>query len=200
MQTQFFNEKEYLSKAFSAISAINQEICNFEFEGCHFQDCNFTDSTFNKCKFIECTFTRCNFSVVKVNQSRFTDVEFYECKMVGIDWTMASWPRLVFSVSINFNKCIISNSSFFGLKLDEIKIHECKAHDVDFRGGSFCRADFTYTDFANGQFGKANLCGADFSEATNYDIDIFSSKITRAKFSRHEAVRLLNSLDVELVD
>ena len=200
MQTSFTNEKDYLSKTFSNISAIDQEICNIEFEGCHFRDCNFTESIFKKCRFIECTFTRCNLSVIKVPQCQFTDVVFDECKLVGIDWTTASWPRLVFSVSLKFNKCIINDSSFFGLNLDEIAMEECKAHDVDFRDGSFCRAVFTYTDFTNSLFGKTNLSGADFSEATNYDIDIFNNKISKAKFSRYEAVRLLNSLDIELVD
>jgi len=200
MQPSLNNTKEYLSQIFSNHSGINQEICNIEFEGCQFQDCNFTETTFRKCRFIECTFTRCNLSVMKVPQSQFTDVVFNECKLVGVDWTRASWPRLVFSVSLKFNKCIINDSSFFGLNLDEIVIEECKAHDVDFRDGSFCRADFTYTDFTNSLFGKTNLSGADFSEATNYDIDIFNNKISKARFSRYEAVRLLNSVDIELVD
>ena len=199
MQTVLNNEKEHLSKVFSKLSAINQEICNIEFEDCHFQDCNFTDTTFKQCRFIECTFSRCNLSVIKVAQSQFTDVVFEECKLVGVDWTRAAWPRLVFSVSLKFNKCIINDSSFFGLSLDEIVIEECKAHDVDFRDGRFCRAVFTYTDFSNSLFGKTDLSGADFSEATNYDIDIFNNKISKAKFSRDEAVRLLNSVDIELV-
>jgi fluoroquinolone resistance protein len=200
MQPSFDNETEYLAKAFGNISATGQELCNIEFEGCHFHDCNFAETIFKKCRFIECTFTRCNLSVMKVPQSQFADVVFDECKMVGVDWTRASWPRLVFSVCIKFSKCIINDSSFFGLHLDEIAIADSKAHDVDFRDGSFCRAVFTCTDFTNSLFGKTNLSGADFSEATNYDIDIFNNKTSKAKFSRHEAIRLLNSLDIELVD
>jgi len=200
MQDSLRNGKEYLSKTFSNLTETSQDICNVEFEGCHFQDCNFTETIFKKCRFIECTFSRCNLSVIKVHQCQFTDVTFDECKVVGVDWTRASWPRLVFSVSLKFNKCIINDSSFFGLNLDEIIIEECKAHDVDFRDGSFCSANFTYTDFTNSLFGKTNISNADFSEATNYDIDIFNNKISKAKFSRYEAVRLLNSLDIELVD
>lgn len=200
MQTSFNNEKEYLSKVFRNIYETSQEICDTEFEGCQFQDCNFTETIFRKCRFIECTFTRCNLSVIKVPQSQFIDVVFDESKLVGVDWTKASWPRLVFSVSLKFNKCIINDSSFLGLNLDEIVVEECKAYDVDFREGSFCRAVFVCTDFTNSLFGKTNLSGADFSEAINYDIDIFSNKISKAKFSRYEAVRLLKSLDIELVD
>lgn len=72
-------------------------------------------------------------------------------------------------------------------------MEECKAHDVDFRDGSFCRAVFTYTDFTNSLFGKTNLSGADFSEATNYDIDIFNNKISKAKVTvQRDGIDYLN--------
>lgn len=200
MNNLILNVKMYLSKTFKDISLIENDFYEIEFENCHFQDCNFTNSTFKKCKFIECKFTRCNLSLTQVPQCRFTEVTFDECKLVGIDWSRAAWPNLVFFVSLHFNKCIINDSSFFGLVLDEIIIEECKAHDVDFREGSFCRANFTYTDFANSLFGKTNLSGADFSEAINYNIDIFNNKISKTKFTRYEALSLLSSLDIELVD
>ena len=200
MQTSFFNETEYLSIVFNNVSVINQEMGNLEFDGCQFIDCNFTDSLFKKCRFIECTFTRCNLSVTKISQSQFTDVIFDECKLVGIDWTRASWPKLVFSVALQFKQCILNDSSFFGLNLDEITIEECKAHDVDFRDGRFRRAIFIGTDFTHSLFAKTDLSGADFTDASDYDIDIFNNNISKAKFSRYEAIRLLNSLDIELVD
>ena len=77
---------------------------------------------------------------------------------------------------------------------------ECKAHEVDFRNGSFRDSEFSYTDFTLSLFGKTDLTGADFTEAVNYDIDIFDNKIEKAKFTRYEAVRLLNCLNVELLD
>ena len=40
---------------------------------------------------------------------------------------------------------------------------------------------------------------ADFTDATNYQIDIFTNKITGAKFSLPDAVNLLESLRIELV-
>ncbi len=194
------HEKEWLSKVFNAHSEINAEIVGVEFEGCQFQDCNFTETVFKKCKFIDCSFLRCNLSLMKVAQSQFTDVLFDACKLIGVDWTRAAWSRLRLSASITFNQCILNDSSFFGLMLDEIVMEECKAQDVDFRDGSFAKAVFCHTDFTNSLFGKTNLTGADFSEATNYDIDIFSNKISKARFSRYESVRLLNCLDIELVE
>jgi len=200
MQTSLGKEKEYLSRTFVNLSVAGQEIGDVEFEECVFRDCNFSEACFRNCRFIDCSFIRCNLSVIKVPQSRFNGVVFDECKLIGIDWTRAAWPRLVFSVALKFSKCILNDSSFLGLSLDEICIEECKAHDVDFRDGSFRRGVFAYTDFSNSLFGKTNLSGADFSEAVNYDIDIFNNNLSKAKFSRHEAVRLLHCLDIELVD
>ena len=178
----------------------NQAFEGIEFEDCSFSECDFTETTFKRCRFIECAFTDCNLSVVKIGQSQFTDVSFEQCKLIGVDWTRATWSQLRLSASLAFKNCVMNDSSFFGLSLDEMKLVECKAHEVDFRNGSFCEAQFSYTDFTGSLFGKTDLSRADFTEAVNYDIDIFDNKLDKAKFTRHEAVRLLNSLDVELSD
>lgn len=198
--TSLHHQKEQCDKTFSNLAEPNREICTIEFENCAFHNCDFTGAIFKKCTFINCTFSQCNLSVIKVPQSQFTNATFFECKMIGVDWSRAAWPRLVFSISLQFHQCILDGSSFLGLTLDEMILEECKAHDVDFREASFCRAIFRATDFAHSLFGKTDLSSADFSEATNYDIDIFNNKISKAKFSRYEASRLLNSLDIELVD
>lgn len=137
---------------------------------------------------------------MKIEQSKFSDVVFDECKLIGIDWTKANWPRFALCCPIQLYKCIINDSSFFGLDLKEIVIEECKAHDVDFREGNFSEPNFTYTDFSNSLFSNTNLTGADFTESINYNIDIYFNQIKRAKFCRYEVVKLLDSLGIELVD
>lgn len=194
------NSHEYFSKTFDGLDAASESFTEVVFENCIFQQCNFSDARFYKCKFVECTFTASNLSNIKVDYSKFFDVSFKESKLVGVDWTKADWPRFSFTSPISFNECIINDSSFFGLGLNELVLEHCKAHDVDFRSGTFTKAKFSYTDFTNSLFMKTNLREADFSEAENYDIDIFNNEIKAARFSRHEAVRLLNGLDIELVD
>jgi hypothetical protein len=49
-------------------------------------------------------------------------------------------------------------------------------------------------------FGKTNLVSADMTEALNYNIDLHENNIKNAKFSRYEAMRLLDCLEIELVD
>ena len=191
---------EYLSNNFNNLNLSGKEVCFSEFDGCTFIECDFSETLFKKCKFIDCCFVKCNLSVVKMEYSKFSDVIFDECKVIGVDWTKASWPNIALCSSIKFHKCILNDSSFFGLNLEQIVIEGCKAHDVDFREGGFGDANFSYTDFSYSLFSKTNLTGANFTEATNYNIDIYSNEIKGAKFCRYEAVSLLDSLGIELVD
>jgi fluoroquinolone resistance protein len=191
---------EFVTETFRAIDASGARLAGKEFDGCTFVDCNLSDATFDGCRLVECSFLRCNLSLARFDTSRLLDVAFEACKLVGIDWTRAAWPALELASPLKLVQCIATDSSFFGLSLNEIVMRECKAHDVDFREGSFCEADFSQTDFLNSLFNRTNLTGADFTGASNYRIDVFSNEIRRAKFSRDEAIGLLVGLDIELVD
>ena len=193
-------QKEYFSKNFSDLNLRAKKINSIVFEECYFKNCDFSEVVFFDCEFIECHFQKCNLSVAKMNHCRFTDVVFIDCKVIGIDWTQATWPSIALFSPIKFFKCIIDDSTFFGLSLNEMVIEDCKAHEVDFREGSFCESNFTFTDFTNSLFKETNLTGTDFTGAVNYRIDINYNKISRAKFSRHEAASLLENLDIELID
>lgn len=191
---------EYNSQIFNKLNLSAKDLTSKEFDDCVFKECDLGEVALNKSKFVDCHFIGCNLSLVKVQQSQFFDVIFDECKLVGVDWTVASWSQYVFSSPVKFYKSILNDSSFFGLSLEELEIEECKAHDVDFREGDFSSSNFYNTDFTNSSFNRTNLTGANFIEATNYNIDILFNEVTKAKFSRHEAVRLLDGLDIELVD
>jgi len=86
------------------------------------------------------------------------------------------------------------------LSLSDLVIEECKAHNVDFREGDFSNGNFTYSDLTGSLFSNTKLLKADFTEAVNYDIDIFNNVLKQAKFTRFEAVNLLSALEIELVD
>jgi fluoroquinolone resistance protein len=191
---------KHLSEHLKGLKSSGKLLASKEYESCTFKDCDFSEVKFANCRFIDCTFTACNLSLVDVAGSSFRDVAFHECKAIGINWTKASWPKLMLSSPLKFHKCIINDSSFFGLNLEEIVMEECKAHDVDLREGNFSRANFSFTDFTNSLFGKTNLSGADMTEASNYNIDLHENNIRGARFSRHEAIRLLDCLEIELVD
>ena len=193
-------KNEYWSECFEDLDFSGAEISSKEFDGCTFKGCDFSEARFKRCNFVDCEFIRCNLSIAKIEYSKFSDVYFRESKLIGIDWTKASWSSLIFSAPIKFYNCAINDSSFYGLSLHDLVLEECKAHNVDFRNGDFSNSNFTYTDFTGCFFADTNLSGADFSEATDYDIDIHRNEIKQAKFSRFEAVRLLDGLEIELVD
>ena len=50
------------------------------------------------------------------------------------------------------------------------------------------------------QFRQCNLTRANFEEATGYAIDVKLNEVSKARFSLPEAVSLLRSLDIVLVE
>ena len=196
----FEKTDEFLECQFADIDLTRGTLSGKTFESCTFSACDFSELNASRCKFIECEFKACNLSLLKVQSSRFRSVALQECKALGIDWTRADWPRFSGMAQLKFHECILNDSSFFGLALEECVFDYCKARDVDFREANLTDARCSFTDFAGALFGKTNLSGADFSDAIDYEIDIFNNLIKGAKFSRSEAVRLLTSLQIVLVD
>lgn len=137
---------------------------------------------------------------MSVSKCSFFDTLFEACKAIGIHWTNAAWPNIKLVCPLQFNQCILNDSSFLGLSLREMKMVECKAHDVDFRDADFTQADFSHTDFTHSLFSKTILTEANFAEAINYDINIFQNEVKRAKFTLPEAMNLLQHLDIELLE
>lgn len=194
------NNGEHFDQDFNGVTLSNAELTAELFDGCTFDSCDFSGSVFNRCTFRDCCFNQCNLSVVTVGYSRFIDVTFDQCKIVGVDWTKGQWTTFSLGSPLIFKQCIIDASSFYGLPFKGCVLETCRAHDVDFRGADFSEADFSYTDLLNSLFGGTNLIRANFYEAVNYSIDINNNQINHARFCRLEAVRLLESLDIELVD
>lgn len=193
-------ETEYVSKTFSELDLSAQTLSHIEFDCCTFKECDFNEAKFDRCNFVDCQFIKCNLSVVDLGYSKFSEVMFEECKVIGLDWNKAAWPNFSSGSPIKFHKCIANDSSFYGLALSELQMDECKLHDVDFREADLSEANFSYSDFAHSLFHRTNLQAADFTEAVNYDLDIANNNVKSARFSRLEAVRLLETLGLDLVD
>lgn len=200
MTTFKSEQKDYYQKDFKGLKISGRKIDSIIFEECSFKNSDFSEAIFRKCNFIDCHFSQCNLSVTKMDYCKFNDVIFEHCKAIGIDWTQIDWPNVASFSPIKFFKCIINDSTFLRLNLNKIVIEDCEAHNVDFRGGSFCNSNFAFTDFANSLFKDTNLSGADFTKAINYQIDINCNQINKAKFSKYEAISLLENSGIELID
>jgi len=188
------------AEEFKGVDLHGQKITRAEFETCTFISCDFSETFFSSCRFIECTFINCNLSLMKLTSSKLSDLFFDGCKMIGIDWTMADWKSLLTPEPIRFKECILNDSNFFGLELEGLVMNECRAHEVDFRNALLQKASFKETDFKGALFDKTNLEQADFTEAQNTHINIYKNKLQGAIFSRYEALYLLETMGIELVD
>ena len=195
----FHNEqKTYTHQKFEHYDGQNQSLSDIEFCGCTFAHCNFSYAEFDNCTFDRCQFIDCNLSTIKPTNSLFEETLFQRCKMIGINWTSAQWPSIQLSTPIEFHKCQLNHSIFFGLVLPNINMEACQIHDVNFSEADFQSSSFIKSDFTGSTFMKTNLSKCDFTDATHYHIDIFNNNITQAKFSLPHATNLLRSLDIEV--
>jgi fluoroquinolone resistance protein len=197
---KIINDESYFETSFIQLDKIGQHFSGIEFEECEFRECDFSETVFERCKFIDCTFDQCNLSLVKIPYTRFFEITFTGCKLVGVDWTRAYWPAFNIDSELQFKQCILNDASFFGLTLNNLQLDECKLYDVDFREGDFAYSTMTYCDFSNSLFMHTNLKNVDFTESQNFSIDVLENQISKAKFTRFNALSLLDGLDIELVD
>lgn len=191
---------DVFAEDFEEIDLHGKKITKAEFEDCTFISCDFSETFFASCKFTECRFVNCNLSLMKLTNTKMSDVDFDSCKMIGIDWTMADWKSLLNADPLRFRECILNDSNFFGLSLEGLVMRECRAKEVDFCNGTFRKADFTLTDFKGALFANTHLEEANFTDAQNTSIDIRSNHLKGAVFSRYEALFLLESMGIVLVD
>ena len=63
------------------------ELESTEFLNCVFENLDFSSQSFKDSRFIECNFKKCNCSNITVMNSSLRDVEFDECKLLGINWS-----------------------------------------------------------------------------------------------------------------
>ena len=193
-------QTEYLEQTFQDIDWSHRELISKEFIDCVFQGCTFLETVFTRCKFIHCTFKHCDLSLLRVPGTLFTNATFQDSKVIGVNWTEASWSGGKLARPLKFSNCAISHSTFIGLNLREITIRECVARNVDFREADLTQANLTGTDFTDSLFINTNLTKADLTRARNYHINATLNKIEKARFSLPEAIALLHGLDIVLVD
>jgi fluoroquinolone resistance protein len=177
-----------------------EQLVSSEFHDCTFVRCRLVETVFRSCRFLNCTFCDCDLSLAQVPDSVFSGTKFEGSRIVGVDWTRADWSAIGLRGPIGFDRCAISHSTFIGLKLRRIRIRNSVAVNVDFREADLSLADFAGTDLSESLFSSTDLTKADLSRARNYHIDPGRNVLKQAKFSLPEAMSLLYSMDIVLVD
>jgi fluoroquinolone resistance protein len=186
-----FIKSTYYKEKFTALSFTVEKVETVTFDECIFTDCRFVDCKFEKCVFIECEFQQSVFSAIDPIGSRLLHPEFFQCKVIGVDWSKASKLE-----NMSFTECQIDYSNFSSLQLPRTKMVNCSAKEVRFTETNLSDGVLTDTDFQESTFFKTNLSRADFRRAKNYNIDVTNNIIRSARFSLPEALSLLYGLDI----
>ncbi len=195
-----FPNSEYVDENFTGLEISEGRLLYKSFDNCTFTKCRFTSVAFEECKFRDCRFKQCDLSLITVKNSSFSGIEFTNSKLVGINWTDANWQSRSLFKPLKFDQCTLNYSTFIGLKLRKAALTHCVAHDVDFTDADLSGADCRHTDFTDSRFHHTDLTEANFVMAHHYSIDAGANKLKKTKFALPDAISLLRSLDIVLVD
>lgn len=176
------------------INYSGQKLTHTEFDGCTFHDCDFSNSDLTESDFIKCSFERCNFSLAIISGSGMKEVQFTECKMVGLHFENCS----DFLFSVNFKNCALDYSSFFKKKMKKAKFDNCSLKEVDFTETDLSQAEFDACDLSQAVFSYSILEKTDFRSAHNFSIDPDKNKIRKARFSTSGLAGLLGKYNIEI--
>ena len=196
----FQANNDYDGRSFKQITLEGDLLSNKAFYDCTFIACAFGDTTFQACKFDDCLFKDCDLSLVTLESCSFTNTRFEKSKIIGVDWTFASWPAFGLQPPLNFLDCALDYSTFTGLKLPNVSFKDCSLKDVAFAEADLSGADFSGALLAKSIFYKTNLQGANFAGAKDYHIDLTQNDAAGAKFSLPEAMSLLYALNIEIME
>jgi uncharacterized protein YjbI with pentapeptide repeats len=197
----FSDEAVYEGRTFNGIELEKVTLKKVEFLGCSFKRCSFNETAFEACEFRDSSFVNCSLDICHVDRTRFKSTLFEKTKLMGINWTAASWGRKAIAQlikTVDFDGCVLNYSSFMGLDLTNIRIVNSVVHEVDFSEAVLHKADFSGSDLQRSIFRNTDLREANFSSARNYSISPILNKIKGAKFSLPEAMSLLYNMDIDL--
>jgi uncharacterized protein YjbI with pentapeptide repeats len=197
---EILSHTQYHDQTFSEGNQERHQISGSEFLDCTFEGCSFVENEFRGCKFVDCIFKGSDLSMIQVSDTSFKNIRFVDCKVVGINWTLADWSSILFSEPMSFENCTLNHSTFIGLELPGLSIVNCAASNVDFRDTELIQSNLSGTDLSDCLFVNTNLKEADLRGAINYHINPEENVLTKAKFALPEAMSLLFNMDIELFD
>jgi len=184
----------YEDQVFDGLDLPEENLADKEFESCKFLKCDFSKSDFSGAVFIDCVFRECNLSLVKLNDSALKTVDFYDCKLVGVDFGKCS----DFLFAVSFQNCQIDYSSFFQKKLKATRFADSSLKESDFTAADLTSAVFHNCDLLKASFVQTNLEKADFRTAYNYGFDPELNRVKGAKFSHSGIAGLLTKYDIKI--
>ena len=79
-----------------------------DYENCIFTNCDFSNADLNETNFLECKFQDCNLSLSNLRPTSLKDVEFNNCKLLGLHFEECNRMMITFT----FKKCSDENGLY----------------------------------------------------------------------------------------
>jgi fluoroquinolone resistance protein len=165
-----------------------------ESENCRFVQCAFQEVHLSRSRFRDCRFEGCDLSLVKLNDTVLSDIKFVQSKLLGVRFDQCN----DFSLSLDFENCLLSLSVFHKLKLMKTRFKDCNLQEADFTQAELSGSVFENCDLQRTIFNNTNLEKVDFRSAFNYSINPEINRIKRARFSLAGVAGLLDKYQIEI--
>lgn len=187
--------KAYIhDSSFEQVDYTTQPLVEGEYENCVFKNCNFHEQNLSEFQFIDCQFIDCDLSLAKLNGTTFREVDFNNCKLLGLLFTDCH----PFGLSFSFRHCILNYSSFYNLKIRKTTFDHSQFEEVDFTESDLTASKFIECNLNRSTFDHTILEKVDFRTSHYYSIDPERNRIRKAKFSIPDIVGLLDKYDIEI--
>jgi uncharacterized protein YjbI with pentapeptide repeats len=112
--------------------------------------------------------------------------------MIGVKFSECD----TFLLSLHFDNCQLSFSSFYKLKIPNTVFNECNLEEVDFTEATLNKSRFLISNFNNAIFNETNLEKTDFRSSFNFSIVPENNMLKLAKFSKDNIGGLLSKYKV----
>lgn len=165
-----------------------------EYENCLFRGCDLSEMDLSQYSFIDSSFDACNFSLAKLHKTLFNNVQFRDCKMLGLRFDSCNPIGLSFS----FKGCQLQHASFYKIKSRKTLFSKCQLVEVDFAEADFTEAIFEDCDLSGAIFDHTVLEKADLRTARHYSIDPENNRLKNARFSIFGIAGLLDNYDIDI--
>ena len=189
MSNSFVQDKEFHSLDYSA-----EELIKGDYENCTFKNCKFSNLDLSDFNFSECEFSNCDLSMAKILNTAFRDVQFNNCKLLGLHFEQCNQ----FLLNVGFNRCQLNLSSFYQLNLKQTRFKDCSLHEVDFTEADLTESTFENCDLSGAMFENTILQKADLRTSFNFSIDPEINQIKKAKFSKDGLSGLMGKYDIDI--
>jgi fluoroquinolone resistance protein len=182
------------NKTFDRVDFEKHPLRKGEYDTCIFISCDLSNKDLSEMLFIGCEFVHCNLSLATLTRTTLRNIQFKECKMVGLRFDTCN----EFGLSFSCEHCVLSHSTFYRTKIRKTTFANSQLDEADFTECDLTGSVFDRCDLKRALFHNTIMEKADFRTSYNYTIDPEVNKIRKARFALPEIVGLLAKYDITI--